>query len=427
MSQPAARISHPLGRRESALAAALATVALLIAACSQATPASSESPLASATTSAPPGTRTPAATQTSKPADPDHLTLQGFATGLNSPINVTGSGDGSNRLFVNEQDGVIRVVGTDGALRAEPFLNIRSRVLSGGERGLLGLAFHPGFPEKPRIFVDYTRVPDGATVIAEFHASADRADGASERVVMLIPQPFANHNGGQLAFGPDGYLYIGMGDGGSGGDPFGNGQNTHALLGKILRIDVDGRPTSGKAYAIPPGNPFASRGIHPGAGAPEVWAYGLRNPWRFSFDSASGSLYIGDVGQGAWEEIDRQPARSRGGENYGWNQTEGNHCYRSGCDPGRYVKPIAEYGHDQGCAVIGGYVYRGSSQPRLRGVYVFADNCSGKLFTVQVDAGRLGSKVVLNSGRSISSFGVGDNGEIYAADLRGNLSRVVAA
>jgi len=350
-----------------------------------------------------------------------------LASGLNRPINVTRSGDGSNRLFVNEQDGDIRVVGPDGALRAEPFLDIRGLVLSGGERGLLGLAFHPGFPAQPRIYVDYTRVPDGATVIAEFQATADRADPSSQRVVMLIPQPFANHNGGQLAFGPDGFLYIGMGDGGSGGDPFGNGQNTHALLGKILRIDVDGQPATGKAHAIPNDNPFAPGGIRPGAGAPEVWAYGLRNPWRFSFDPANGDLYIGDVGQGAWEEIDRQPSNSRGGQNYGWSEMEGDHCYRAGCNPALYVKPIAEYGHDQGCAVIGGFVYRGSREPSLRGVYVFSDNCSGNLFTLQVDTGRLAPKVVLESGRSISSFGVGDDGEIYAADLRGNVWRVVAA
>jgi len=385
-------------------------------------PSSSLSPSPSPSTI---GTTT--GTPSPRPGDPDHLSLEPFARGLDRPINLTSAGDGSGRLFANEQDGVIRVIGPNGAVRAQPFLDIRSLVLSGGERGLLGLAFHPGFPDQPRIFVDYTRVPDGATVIAEFRATADRADPASQRVLLLIPQPFANHNGGQLAFGPDGYLYVGMGDGGSGGDPFGNGQNTRALLGKILRIDVDGAPASGKAHAIPRDNPFASGGIRPGAGAPEVWAYGLRNPWRFSFDAADGDLYIGDVGQGSWEEIDRQPAGSRGGENYGWNAMEGDHCYRSGCDPGRYVKPIAEYGHDQGCAVIGGYVYRGTQQPILRGVYVFSDNCSGILWTLQVDAGRLAPKLVLDGGESISSFGVGDNGEIYAADLGGGISRLVAA
>src|SRR5438105_1403372 len=186
-----------------------------------------------------------------------------------------------------------------------------------------------------------------------------------------------------------------MGAGGSGGDPFGNGQNTHALLGKILRIDVDGQPATGKAYAIPHDNPFAPAGIRPGAGAPEVWAYGLRNPWRFSFDAANGDLYIGDVGQAAWEEIDRQRGDSRGGENYGWNVMEGRHCFVANCDPHPYVMPIAEYGHDQGCAEVGGYVYRGTGQPALSGVYVFADNCSGLVFTLQAGAGASTPRLVL--------------------------------
>jgi glucose/arabinose dehydrogenase len=418
---------RPLGR---AALPVILLASLGLVACSQPTPSNTAVPEPSgglSPSSSPSPIGIPTGTPSTKPGDPDHLRLEPFARGLDRPINLTNAGDGSGMLFANEQDGVIRVIGPDGAVRAQPFLDIRSLVLSGGERGLLGLAFHPGFPDQPRVFVDYTRVPDGATVIAEFRANADRADPASQRVLLLIPQPFANHNGGQLAFGPDGYLYIGMGDGGSGGDPFGNGQNTHALLGKILRIDVDGASASGRAYAIPRDNPFASGGIRPGAGAPEVWAYGLRNPWRFSFDAANGDLYIGDVGQGSWEEIDRQRAGSRGGENYGWNAMEGDHCYRSGCDSGRYVKPIAEYGHDQGCAVIGGYVYRGTQQPILRGAYVFSDNCSGFLWTLQFDAGRLAPKVVLDSGESISSFGVGDNGEIYAADLGGGISRLVAA
>ena len=430
MIRAAAATPHPhrgpIGR--AALPVFL-VASLGLGACSQPTPSNTAVPEPSRTLSPSPRPSPigkPTETPSSKPGDPDHLRLEAFARGLDRPINLSNAGDGSGRLFANEQDGVIRVIGRDGAVRAQPFLDIRSLVLSGGERGLLGLAFHPGFPDQPRIFVDYTRVPDGATVIAEFRATADRADPASQRVLLLIPQPFANHNGGQLAFGPDGYLYIGMGDGGSGGDPFGNGQNTRALLGKVLRIDVDGTPAPGKAYAIPRDNPFASGGIRPGAGAPEVWAYGLRNPWRFSFDAANGDLYIGDVGQGSWEEIDQQPGNSRGGENYGWNAMEGDHCYRSGCEPDRYVKPIAEYGHDQGCAVIGGYVYRGTQQPILQGVYVFSDNCSGILWTLQVDAGRLVPKVVLNSGESISSFGVGDNGEMYVADLGGGISRLVA-
>jgi glucose/arabinose dehydrogenase len=428
VSRAAASRPFPKRRRGSPAVAAALALGLALAACAQPGPVDNGVPSTSgaSTVPSPSPSSTATGTPTVKPGDPDALRLEPFTKGLDSPINVTNAGDGSGRLFVNEQAGVIRVLGPDGALRGQPFLDIRARVLSGGERGLLGLAFHPRFPEDPRIFVDYTRVPDGATVIAEYRATAERADPASQRVLLLIPQPFANHNGGQLSFGPDGFLYIGMGDGGSGGDPFGNGQNPRALLGKLLRIDVDSAPASGKAYAIPGDNPFAAGGVRPGAGAPEVWAFGLRNPWRFSFDAANRDLYIGDVGQAAWEEIDRQPGGSRGGENYGWNVMEGDHCFRSGCDERPYVKPIAEYGHAQGCAVIGGYVYRGKQQPILSGVYVFADDCSGIVFTLQVDTGRIAPKVVLDSGQSISSFGVGENGEIYAADLGGGIWRVIA-
>src|SRR5207244_2106785 len=206
-------------------------------------------PGSSVPSESPPPSSSRSGTPTPSPGNPDQLRLEPFATGLDTPINIANAGDGSGRLFVNLQSGLVRVIGPDGSVRAEPFLDIRNRVLAGGERGLLGLAFHPNFPEQARIFVDYTRTPDGATVISEFRATAQRADPASERVLLLIPQPFANHNGGQLAFGPDGFLYIGMGDGGSGGDPFGNGQNTRALLGKMLRIDVDSQPAAGKAYA----------------------------------------------------------------------------------------------------------------------------------------------------------------------------------
>ncbi len=350
---------------------------------------------------------------------PDHLDLEPFASGLAHPVGITNAGDGSGRLFVTEQGGAVRVVAADGSLRDAPFVNLGDRIVSGGERGLLGFAFHPGFPENGRIYVDYTRKTDGATVVSELSATGDRADPASERVLLVIPQPFANHNGGQLAFGPDGFLYIGTGDGGSGGDPRGNGQNTNVLLGKILRIDVDGPPTQGRAYAIPDTNPFASGGSDPGGGAPEIWAYGLRNPWRFSFDPANGDLYIGDVGQGSWEEIDRQPGDSPGGENYGWNVMEGRHCYSGSCDQRPYVKPIAEYGHDRGCAVVGGYVYRATAQPALRGVYLFGDDCSGTVFTLQVDEGTTTAKPVLDSGKQISAFGTGEDGEIYLADLAG--------
>jgi glucose/arabinose dehydrogenase len=238
-------------------------------------------------------------------------------------------------------------------------------------------------------------------------------------VLLTVADPFPNHNGGQLTFGPDGYLYIGLGDGGSGGDPLGNGQNARALLGKILRIDVDAAAAAGRAYALPPDNPFGPDGSSPGDGLPEIWATGLRNPWRFSFDRAFGDLYIADVGQGSWEEVDRQPGGSAGGENYGWNVMEGGHCYQDGCHQEGYVKPIAEYSHSLGCSVTGGYVYRGQAQPELEGVYVFADYCSGLVFTLEVDGATITPRQVLDSGLNVSSFGEDEAGELYLADHAG--------
>ncbi len=351
-----------------------------------------------------------------------------IASGLIAPIGVTNAGDGSDRLFVIQQGGQVRVIDSAGALRAAPFVDLSGRILAGGERGLLGLAFHPSFAANGRLFVDYTRAGDGATVISELTASAGlgSADPASEKILLIISQPFANHNGGQIAFGPDGYLYIGMGDGGSGGDPQGNGQNRGALLGKILRIDVNGTPAPGKAYGIPNTNPYAAGGISPDGGLPEIWAYGLRNPWRFSFDRGTGDLYIGDVGQNAWEEIDRQPAGSRGGLNYGWNAWEGTHCYTSACSSVTAVAPIAEYGHGPACSVTGGYVYRGVRQPALEGIYLFGDYCSGTIFSVPAGGGTLTPKTVSQTGLHISSFGEGEDGEIYLVDLgAGGLYRVV--
>ncbi len=390
----------------------------LVAACG---PASSSGPSASA-----PGPASAVASGSSVAGAPDRLALVPFATGLDQPVGIANAGDGSGRLFVTEQGGVVRVVAPDGSVRPAPFVDLGDRVLSGGERGLLGLAFHPGFPGDGRVYVDYTRRPDGATVVSELTATADRADPSSERVLLLIPQPYANHNGGQLAFGPDGYLYVGTGDGGSGGDPHGNAQNTHVLLGKILRLDVDGPPASGRAYAIPRANPFAAGGSDPGGGAPEIWAFGLRNPWRFGFDAANGDLYIGDVGQSSWEEIDRQPAGATGARNYGWNVMEGRHCYQGSCDPSGYVEPVAEYGHDAGCAVVGGYVYRGKAQPALDGTYVFGDDCSGTVFTIPAGAASASPHPALDSGRRISAFGTAEDGELYLADLSGGgIYRVV--
>jgi glucose/arabinose dehydrogenase len=396
-----------------------------------ASPSPSPSPTPSPTP-VPAAVVTPAArpNPTPKPAvgGPNHLVLAPIASGLIGPIGVTNAGDGSGRLFVIQQGGQVRVIDSDGSLRSAPFVDLSGRIKAGGEQGLLGLAFHPNFATNGRLFVDYTRAGDGATVVSELTALAGHgsADPVSEKILLIISQPYANHNGGQIAFGPNGYLYIGMGDGGSGGDPHGNGQNRQVLLGKILRIDVNGTPAPGKAYAIPNANPYAAGGMSPGGGLPEIWAYGLRNPWRFSFDRGTGDLYIGDVGQNAWEEIDRQPAGSRGGLNYGWNAWEGRHCYSAACGTVTAVAPIAEYGHGLGCAVTGGYVYRGARQPALKGIYLFGDYCSGTIFSVPAGGGTPTPKAVAQTGLLISSFGEGEDGEIYLVDLSGGgLYRVV--
>ena len=357
------------------------------------------------------------------------VSLVQIASGLSDPIGVTNAGDGTGRLFVNERGGRIRVVNPDGSIQATDFVDLSNEVEAGGERGLLGVAFHPQFATNGRLFVHYSHKGDGATVISELTASADRttAIAASERVIFTLSQPFANHNGGEIAFGPDGFFYIGLGDGGSGGDPFGNAQNRQVLLGKILRIDLDAPDVPGKEYAIPDGNPYAPGGVEPGAGLPEIWAYGLRNPWRFSFDRGTGDLYIGDVGQNAWEEVDRQPAASRGGENYGWNFLEGSHCYTY-CDSITSIAPVAEYSHGDGggCSVTGGYVYRGAQQPSLVGTYLFSDYCSGTIWTLS-PSGELGPVALAESGLQVASFGEGEDGEIYLVDLGGGgLYRVLA-
>jgi glucose/arabinose dehydrogenase len=429
---PATLVAMSATRTRRSLAATLVGCLLLVGSCarSSASPSTSESPSGSASAAVTaseipspggsPQASLPVPTLEPLPTGPDRVRLDLVASGLADPIGITNAGDGSGRLFVNERGGRVRVITADGTLLPAAFVDLSSRISAGGERGLLGLAFHPHFAQNGRLFVDYTRAGDGATVISELEAAGDfgSASAASERVLLTIAQPFANHNGGQVAFGPDGYLYIGMGDGGSGGDPFGNGQNTNALLGKILRIDVD-RRDGGLAYAIPVDNPFAVRGSRPGEGAAEVWAYGLRNPWRFSFDPSGGDLYIGDVGQGRYEEIDRQPGDAAGGDNYGWSVMEGRHCYQADCDQAGYVKPIAEYSHDLGCAVTGGYVYRGSLYPELAGVYLFADYCAGTLFSLQVDEGTITPKPVLDSGHQVSAFGTDEAGEIYLADIGG--------
>jgi glucose/arabinose dehydrogenase len=354
------------------------------------------------------------------------VTLEPFVAGLDAPLGVASAGDGSNRLFVAEQGGQIRIV-RDGTLLERPFLDISDRITTGGERGLLGLAFHPDFPTDPRLFVNYTD-EQGNTRVSSFTldpSEPDRADPASEKRLLFVQQPFANHNGGALAFGPDGFLVIGLGDGGGGGDPEKNGQNLRALLGKILRIDVGGT-TGDKAYAIPADNPYAD-----GADfrAPEIWLSGLRNPWRLSFDRSTGDLWIGDVGQGEWEEVDVQRAGAAGGTNFGWNLLEGNHCYRQGCEDPGLVGPVTEYSHDDGCTVIGGNVYRGTAQPALSGGYLFGDYCSGRLWAIDPAAdGFREPTVVGEMGGALSSFGEDEAGELYATDIAGGrLLRVTAA
>ncbi len=310
----------------------------------------------------------------------------------------------------------------DGRVEQAPFLDISDRVVSGGEQGLLGLALHPGYAQNGRLFVDYTRAGDGATVISEFHESGGVADPASERILLTIPQPYPNHNGGMVAFDATGKLLIGMGDGGSADDPLGNGQNRGVLLAKILRIDVDGA----RPYAIPADNPF----VGVSGTSPEIWDIGLRNPWRFSFDRVTGDLFIGDVGQDTWEEIDAEPAGA-GGRNYGWSIMEGTHCFRhAGCLQTDLTPPVTDYNHSLGCAVTGGYVYRGAAFPDLSGGYVYGDYCSGTIWALSAaDAIATGSAtptVVGHAGFSVSSFGQDDAGELYVVDLGGRVLKVTA-
>jgi len=348
------------------------------------------------------------------------LALDSIVTGLSLPVFVTHAGDGSNRLFIVEQAGRIRIF-QNGSLLGTPFLDIQSRVTSGGERGLLGIAFHPDYRNNRRFFLNYTNNrPTLKTIIAEYQASASNANVAqtTERVLLEINQPFDNHNGGQLLFGPDGYLYIGMGDGGSGGDPQNNAQNLDALLGKMLRIDVDGA----QPYAIPPTNPFVNR-----SGADEVWAFGLRNPWRFSFDRLTGRLFAADVGQNTREEVD---IIERAG-NYGWRRYEASLCYdpSSGCASPvpefPFQFPIAEYGRDEGTSVTGGYVYRGRMFPELIGTYLFSDYGSGRIWGLtETNRGTWTRTELLLSGLSVSSFGEDEAGEVYVVHHLGSIYRI---
>ena len=353
------------------------------------------------TTSAPtaiPETDTPLPpTDVSTFPNPDNYTWELIASKLDRPVDL--QPDGSGRLFVVEKIGHIHII-ENGQLIQTPFLNIEDRVNdSSNEMGLLGLTFHPDYAQNGYFFVNYTG-SGGDTFISRFQVSGDPnlANPSSEVNLLRINQPYANHNGGSLDFGPDGYLYAGLGDGGSAGDPMGNGQKTNTLLGKILRLDVD----SAETYAIPADNPFGN----------EIWAYGLRNPWRISFDALTGDLYIGDVGQNQWEEIDHLPAGLPGGANFGWNVREGTHEYEGGASAS-FTDPIAEYSHGEGgCSVTGGYVYRGT-MPEWNGIYLYGDYCTGLIWgLLKIDAGWQ-KQLLFDTDVNITSFGQDEVGEIY--------------
>jgi glucose/arabinose dehydrogenase len=391
------------------------------------------SPTAVATATATPtavdtATATPTATPTAAPtatlAPPAvadlSIALEPLAAELSQPVLAVHAGDGSGRIFVLEQAGRIVALAADGGEQGT-FLDIRARVGSNAsEQGLLGLAFDPAFAANGRLFVHYTD-QEGDTVLARFMANAERsaADPASETVLLTTRQPADNHNGGMIAFGPDGYLYFGLGDGGGANDRYGHGQNLGTILGTLLRIDV-----SGDSAVVPADNPFVSRE----AARPEIWAYGLRNPWRFSFDRLTGDLWIADVGQNQWEEINVQPAASPGGENYGWPIMEGTRCFEANsCDQTGLTLPVAEYNHSLGCSVTGGYVYRGAAQPALQGAYFYGDYCTGRIWGLAPGAGNTWQAAeLLHSDAQISSFGETEAGELLVVDYGGKLFRLVS-
>ena len=352
----------------------------------------------------------------------DEVVFSEIASGFNRPLFVTHAGDGSERLFVVEQTGKIWII-NDGVRAEQPFLDLSALVTATAnnrysEQGLLGLAFHPDYAANGRFFVNYTD-RSGTTIVSGYQVSlsdADIADAGSGGIIFQLRQPYANHNGGHIGFGPDGYLYVSLGDGGSANDPLGAGQNRGLLLGSIIRIDVDGA----LPYAIPPDNPFVGED----SALDEIWAYGLRNVWRFSFDRASGDMYLADVGQNLLEEVNFQPADSRGGENYGWNIWEGTNLFAGG-DASGHVPPVFEYPHLLGCSVTGGYVYRGSAIPQLEAVYLLGDYCTGRVWALYRDLDlNWQAEELANTGWAISSFGEDEAGEIYVVDYSGSIYRI---
>ncbi|MFG2503047.1 PQQ-dependent sugar dehydrogenase [Streptomyces sp. NPDC048441] len=337
------------------------------------------------------------------------VALTKVATAKNPTAGAAGPG---GTVWIAERAGTVRVLDAKGL--GEPVLDISAETTTDGERGLLGVAFDKKFAH---FYISFTNL-EGTSTVDEFAVRHGKIRPDTRRTVLTQTQPYANHNGGDIKFGPDGYLYIAFGDGGSGGDPHGNGQNLDTLLGKLLRID----PRGAEPYAIPKDNPFVG---DPKA-KDEIWSYGLRNPWRFSFDARTGDLLIGDVGQSAWEEIDWAPASSEGGENYGWSQMEGNHPFRDGTEPANHVRPVHEYDRTGlGCSVTGGYVYRGKAIPDLRGQYVFSDYCDGTVRALQMEDGKVtGTSDLGVNGGEVISFVQGGKGELYVLDIGGSVSRI---
>lgn len=390
----------------------------------QAEPSPTEAPTAMPTATQ---TVAPSAAPTPEPSqvvnaqtfpDPAAYDFIPVVDGLDDPVGFAAVSDGSGRFFILEQAGRIRVV-QNGELLPDPFLDIVDRVgSSASEQGLLGLAFHPSYPENGFFYVNYTD-QNGDTHISRFQVTGDPnlADPGTEMELLFVAQPYANHNGGGLAFGPDGYLYIALGDGGSAGDPEGNAQSLDTHLGKILRLDVN----AGDPYGIPPDNPFAN-----GGGEPEIWFYGLRNPWRFSFDRATNDLFIADVGQNQWEEINYVPAGSGGGLNFGWDYLEGTHPFEGTPPEGlSLIDPVAEYDHGQGCSVTGGYVYRGQALPEWQGIYIYGDYCTGYVWgLLPLGGGAFQNQLLFQTGARISAFGEDEQGELYLVDIGGSVLRL---
>jgi glucose/arabinose dehydrogenase len=416
-------------RRSAAVLVSGALAAACATASSSPDPTPRVTPAAASGTASPANTSEPSVGATKPPVSeaPPALSLEPVAEGLVNPISIATAPDGW--LLVNEQPGRVVAIHPASGERAV-VADLDDRIDGGGERGLLGLALHPDWPEVGRAFIHYS-ANDGDAILAEFSGGQEGdgppvIDPGSERILLELPDPYPNHNGGQLAFGPDGFLWMALGDGGSANDPHGHGQDTATLLGSILRLDV----TQPGAYAVPPDNPFVD-----GGGAPEIFLFGLRNPWRFSFDPETDLLWIGDVGQGASEEVDRVDPAADAGANLGWNLMEGAHCFSDpSCSSTGLVLPLTEYGHDLGCSVTGGFVYRGQAIDELAGWYLFADYCTGFLFGIPSDAAEpadgtaLAPSLLLETGATVSSFGVDSDGELYLVDHAGGvLSRIAAA